>query len=110
MSSDAPPVLMWYRIYAGLMAAMYVVVTLVGVSLPMWMPPGGAEDPPPWLFALIFGCIGAPFSGAYIAAFFLPRRPWVWIYHLVLICIGLTSACCMMASIPLLIFWIKPET
>jgi hypothetical protein len=29
---------------------------------------------------------------------------------MVLICIGMNSCCLLPASIPLLIFWIKPET
>ncbi len=45
----------------------------------------------------------------YLAAPFLPRRPWVWIYDLVLICLGMTSCACLPICIPLLIFWIKPE-
>ncbi len=42
--------------------------------------------------------------------FVLKPRPWLWIYHLVIICLGLTSPCFMPFSIPLLVFWIKPET
>jgi hypothetical protein len=41
--------------------------------------------------------------------FVLPRRPWVWVYDMVVICIGLTSCCIMPAALPLLIYWIKPE-
>jgi hypothetical protein len=33
----------------------------------------------------------------------------VWVFGLVLICLGLSSACCLPACIPLLIFWLKPE-
>ena len=49
---------------------------------------------------------GVPFA----IAPFLPRRSWVWIYDVVLICFGMTSICSMPAAIPLLIFWFKPET
>ena len=48
-------------------------------------------------------------AGVFGAAPFLPRRPWVWIYDLVLICLGLTSVCCLPATIPLLVYWLKPE-
>jgi hypothetical protein len=40
----------------------------------------------------------------------MPRRPWAWIFGLVLICIGLTSLCCLPVAIPLLLSWLKPET
>jgi hypothetical protein len=34
----------------------------------------------------------------------------VWVYDLVLICMGMTSAGCIPACVPLPIFRIKPET
>jgi hypothetical protein len=106
----APAVWNWYRVYAGLMAVMYLVLLVGGTTVPLWAPEEvDADDPPPWAISLIVGCVSLPFAAAYVAAFFLPLKPWAWVYHLVLICVGLTSACCMAASIPLLIFWIKPE-
>jgi F0F1-type ATP synthase assembly protein I len=41
--------------------------------------------------------------------FFLKPKPWVWTYDLVLICFGLSSYL-LPVCVPLLIFWIKPET
>jgi hypothetical protein len=43
-------------------------------------------------------------------ALLLPPRPWTWIYHLVIICFGMTSACCIPMCVPLVIFWLKPDT
>jgi len=54
--------------------------------------------------------VGVPFAIFFGAAPFLPKRPWAWIYGIVAIAFGMTSPCCLPASIPLLIFWIKPET
>jgi hypothetical protein len=109
--SGAPPVVTWYKVYAGLMAALYLVMAVGGMTVPLWAPEEvDADDPPPWVIALSIGCICLPFAAAFLAAFFLPRRPWAWIYHLVLICVGFGSLCCMLASIPLLIHWIKPGT
>ena len=111
MAPAAPPVWTWYRVYAGAMTLLYVGVVVLGLVFGVLAPESrNPSDPPPWFFALMFGCIGGPLAIAFGAAFFLPLRPWAWIYHLVLICIGLTSVCCMPAAIPLLIFWIKPET
>jgi hypothetical protein len=39
----------------------------------------------------------------------LSPRPWLWTYNLVIICLGMTSACFLAACIPLLIYWLKPE-
>jgi hypothetical protein len=58
---------------------------------------------------LLFGICGV-LALVYLSSFFIHPRPWAWIYHLVLICVGLSSPCIMPASIPLLIFWIRPET
>lgn len=110
-----PTVLLWYRLYCGAMAFLYFLCILGGAALLLFHQTLGAEDPetPPLLWA-IYGAIllgmGLLLGGAYVAAFFLPRTRWAWIYHLVMIAIGLTSCCCMLASIPLLIFWIRPET
>jgi hypothetical protein len=111
--NDAPPVVTWYKVYAGLMAALYLVVLIGGIAMPLLAPEEldlAADDPPPWVMALIIGCVSFPFAALYGAALFLPVKPWAWIYHLVLICFGFTSLCCMVVSIPLLIFWVKPET
>lgn len=109
---NAPPVVTWYKVYAGLMAAMYLLLVAAGVALPVLVTEAdmGADDPPPWAMALVIGCVSLPFAAAYVAAFFVPVKPWAWTYHLVLICFGLTSACCLLASVPLLIFWLRPET
>jgi hypothetical protein len=48
-------------------------------------------------------------AAAFVAALFLPRKRWAWVCHMVLICLGLTG-CFFPASLPLLLFFIKPET
>ena len=63
---------------------------------------------PPKLLGGIYSCLGFALTIPVIAAFFLPNKPWVWVYHLVMICVGMTG-CTVVFSIPLLIFWLKPE-
>jgi hypothetical protein len=46
----------------------------------------------------------------YVAAPFLPRAKWVWIMDIVLICLGLPVCCLWPISVPLLVYWVKPET
>jgi hypothetical protein len=53
--------------------------------------------------------ICVPLCAAFTAGIFLKPAPWVWVYDIVLIAIGLTSCLTMIASIPLLIQWLKPE-
>jgi hypothetical protein len=51
-----------------------------------------------------------PLFGACLLPLVLRPQPWLWTYDLVIICLGMTSACFLPACIPLLIFWLKPET
>jgi MFS family permease len=110
----APPVVQWFRVYAGAMAALYALLFFGGILAMGFLPtlPKGPDDPPTaFLIAYggLFMSLGLLFGGAFAAIFFLKPQPWVWSYSLVLICLGMTSACCIPACVPLLIFWLKPE-
>jgi hypothetical protein len=111
----APPVLPWYWAYCGAMALLYLACVAGGVLMIVFRESIAAAEPRDsptlWLvYGLALIAVGAVLAAVYLAAFFLPARRWAWVYHLVLIAFGLTSCCCLPASIPLLIFWIKPET
>ena len=54
--------------------------------------------------------MGLLIAGLYGATFFLPRKPWVWMYHIVLLALGVASCCTLSASVALLVYWLKPET
>lgn len=90
---------------------MFLCVVGVGVAFLSGLIPLTAEDldgMPVQLLGGIYLGLGLVFLVPFVVAFFLPRRRWTWIYHLVMICIGMTG-CTIVASIPLLIFWIKPD-
>jgi hypothetical protein len=112
MPAETPKVLAWFKAYSALFAALYLACA--GCSLIFFLVDPGMLEPGTTkgeaiLVGLILLLIGLVFAAAFTLPFFLQPRPWVWIYDLVLICIGLTSPCCMPASIPLLIYWLKPE-
>ncbi|HEV2292341.1 MAG TPA: hypothetical protein VGR35_00705 [Tepidisphaeraceae bacterium] len=100
----------WFMAYCILMALLYGVLAVMGIVI-LLIPT--ASQSPDQMVAMIQGVVlivmGVALAGLFGVAPFLPRRPWVWIYDLVLICLGLTSVCCLPATIPLLILWIKPE-
>jgi hypothetical protein len=110
MPTEPPKVLAWFKAYSALLAAVYL--GCAGLSLFCFLADPAKLDTSKAgaiLMGLMLLGIGLVFATAFALPFFLKPRPWVWIYDLVLICIGLTSPCCMPASIPLLIYWLKPE-
>lgn len=111
-AEQPPGVLVWFKVYAGVMTALYLLVVAMGVLF-LVMPPTNDPDFTPEeqkLAGVLFVALGLPIMAAFVAAFFLPRRKWVWIYDLVLICVGLTSCCFWPICIPLLIFFLMPPT
>ena len=46
--------------------------------------------------------------GAHLPPLVVEAKPLGFVYNLVLICLGL-GTCMVFASVPLLIFWFKPE-
>jgi MFS family permease len=110
LAADPPKVVFWFRIYTGCMAALYVCCMLAAPALFYLSTKTAGEDAAVLkIYSVVLLIIGLVLAIVFALPFVLPRRPWVWIFDMVLICIGLTSCCIMPASIPLLIYWIKPE-
>ena len=115
--SPIPGVIKWYRVYAATLAALYILIILgcaVGLFFSLRASPDfwRAADTPPLLFYgyLVFLTgMSLVLGGAYVTAFFIPRKPWAWTYHIVLICLGLSSACFIPFCVPLLVYWLRPE-
>jgi len=109
-SQTPPPVLKWFKIYTGVMTGVYVLCTLAAPIM-FWI--GMRTQSEKRVVLMIQGAIlfavGAVFAVAFVVPFFLTRKPWVWAYNLVLICIGMTSCCILPASVVLLVYWIKPD-
>ncbi len=108
-----PPVVVWYKAYCALLTFTYMAVAALGVFFIVARHSlADAENPPEGflLGGLVCVVVGSFFAAPCLAALFLPPRPWVWIYHLVIICVGMTSACCIPICVPLLVFWIRPDT
>lgn len=104
-----PPVYKWFVAYCLFMALMYLVLAVIGIVYLVIEPDRQMDPMEARIMGIVFLTLGLVFCVPYAAAPFLPRKSWVWVFGLVLICIGLTSACCLPACIPLLLFWLKPE-
>lgn len=108
-SATPPPVYKWFVVYCILMALLNVIAAIMGVVFMFAEPDRDMSEAEAKLTGSVILILGLVFFVPYAAAPFLPRQSWVWVLGLVLICIGLTSTCCLPASIPLLIYWLKPE-
>ena len=104
-----PPVYKWFVAYCILMALLYLVMAVMGVAFMFMEPDREMSEAEMKIMGSVFIILGLAFCVPYAAAPFLPRKSGVWIFGLVLICLGLTSLCCLPVCIPLLIAWLKPE-
>jgi len=109
-----PPVWKWFRVYCFAMSFLYFLCFCLGASMLLFRSEFAGEMKEDAMVVVISGVVYAAMGLLLLmffgAAPFMPRRKWVWIYDLVLICLGMTSICCMPACIPLLIFWLRPDT
>jgi hypothetical protein len=116
-NEPVPQTVIWYKVYCGGLMAVYFLVMFLGIII-LVMPLLGVDSANLLLsekysraFLIFYGALltglGLIFGAAFLLGIIFPPRPWSWIYGIVLISIGFSSLCCMMASIPLLIFWLK---
>jgi hypothetical protein len=105
-----PGVIPWFRVYCTGMGLIYSACIAWGIWLICHSKSGGRESELDWLFGSGFVAVSLPLALGFFLALVLPKRRWAWIYGLVLICIGLSSACFLPVCLPVLIHWIKPAT
>lgn len=101
----------WYRVYCAVLAALYLLVTVAGIALVITKPATGEySSEQTMIMGVIYAAMGAIFFVVFAVALFLPPKPYNWIIGIVAIALGMTSCCFLPACVPLLIFWLKPET
>lgn len=112
--STPPKVTYWAKVYMVAMALLYLLVIGIGLFLLLVDQSVFDASDSEMLELRIQGAIslvmGIVLSIAYVVGLIMPQAKAGWIFTLVLICFGMTSCCTWPATIPLLIFWIKPET
>ena len=57
-----------------------------------------------------YGGVGLLTFLVFAVAALLPAKPYNWFVGIVMIALGFSSCCLWPACIPLLIYWVKPET
>lgn len=109
-ASTSPGAVVWFKVYAGLMSAVYLAVFALGIVM-MVAPVASKSAADPGLIAggLIYAVMGLIFSVPFIVSLFVQPRSWVWVFNLVLICLGLLSCACWPFAIPLLVAWFSPN-
>jgi len=106
-SLSKPKVLNWYYAFCGLSSLMWLGILLDGIWELCF--PTLHEEWADKVFGKIFIFIGLLFI-PYAVAPFLPHKPWVWIYGLVLIGFVMLNTCCLPIAVPIVIFWLDPKT
>ena len=103
--TKSPPTVMWFKVCTGLMALMYIACFIGdGVMVFLADKAGELERMELLTNGIVLAGVGLPFAIACALPFFFCRKPWVWIYNLVIITIGMTSCCCLPACVLLVIF------
>jgi hypothetical protein len=110
-----PGVITGFTVYAILTAVLMLFLVGIGLLL-IFMPASAFQGEPPDEVAMmrfvggIYTVMGLVLSLPFVVAPFLPRKGWVWIYNMVLICLGFTSCLTLPFCIWMLVLWLKPET
>lgn len=107
--STQPSAVTWFKVYCAVLALLYLGMGIMTLILFTNSRKMDFSRPEMQIAAVaIVGTSLVCFS-AYVLPFFVEPRPWVWIYGIVLIAVGMSSTCFLPACIPLLIFWFKPD-
>ena len=113
---EAPPVVLYFRIYAGFVTLVNLGVAAMGLvvaCLPMFVGRSGTKPIDflgPAIMGVFYMVIGVVFGGAHLVATVMPRKKWAHTYGLIILAVALVlnGGCCLFA-LPLLIFWSKED-
>jgi len=108
-----PAVILWFRVYAATTLALYVGFFVLW----QYLTPAGAHElhaqTAPTFAGVVtvaaLGLVVLALAGLFAVSAMVPYKPWGWTVGLIAICLGLSS-CMAIAAVPLLIYWMKPET
>ena len=99
----------WFRVYVAILVLMSLNMA-VGAVLAMVFGVGSTEPvaADERIGGLVFAFVALAVGALHAFGLFLPRKPWAWVYGLVLIGLGMTTCITWPATVPLLIAWLKP--
>lgn len=98
-----PDAVKWCKLYLAIFFLVYLASAGFALYLVSRHHAGNVFS---GLFLLL---LSIPLCLSHAIPFFVAPRPWVWMFVLVLICLGLTIPCTLPATVPLLLTWLRPE-
>ena len=101
----------WYRIFCSLIVIPSVVIAIFGfLAIIGSFGETGQKATDAFAGGIMFLLMGVPPMILYFFGVVLPSKPYHWFYGIFLL--GMATLSCGLAifAIPLLIFWVKPET
>lgn len=108
-----PAVVGWFLIYCVAISVLYILVAAAGGALAYYaeqLSESEQETTELRIQGVVYLSLGIALAVVHLIAPLLPRKKWSWLYGFAPIVIGLTSPCCLPMTLPLLLWWIKPET
>lgn len=113
--AERPAAVLYFRVFCGFMAVMYVLVIGMGVflmALPTFVPSSASSGPgqhESLVLGAVYAFVGAVAAIPYGLGTVIGRRPWVHTFGIVMIGLTMTSCLCIPLALPLLLAWLKPE-
>ena len=111
--SGPPAVVTWYLGYRIFMMLLSLAIVAAGVLSIVFHEDMADDETSPEEITVIGGMLlflGGLMCLAFLVSFFLPLRPWAWVYHIVMLAAGMLTMCTLPFSIVLLIYWVKDDT
>ncbi len=68
------------------------------------------DEPPAWVIGLFLAVFSVPLAIVYLVGLIAPRRPWVYVYGYIACAGSFVCGGCWFLAIPVLVYWLKPET
>jgi hypothetical protein len=112
VSLDPPPTIMWFKIYMVALVLLHLLIVGLGFFFGVMaqeIASSSTEVTELRIMGFVYVLWGLSLTVLFGATFFLPNRPWVWIFNLVAICISIISGCCIIIPIVLIIFWVRQD-
>lgn len=109
--ASAPSAVTYMRAYGGIVGVLYLALGALFVGLmvkeALSKPGGGSVGG--LVGAALLGTLLGSLAALHLAVLVGGRRPWVHTVATIAVALDLTSACCWLPGIPLLILWLRPD-